>query len=578
MDVTLQPADQAIVAGFFAVMLGIGIFFSNRMRTLRDYFSGSRRIPWQLSGTSFYMSSFSAFTFVAYSELAYKYGFVAVFIWQMVAVCAIASAVFFASRWRRAVATSPLEYIEVRYGPRLREGLAWMGIPLVVIDNGLKLYAIGNLVSLYLGYDLHQAILYSGTIMLAYTFLGGLWAVLITDFVQFAVMFAAVTVLVPLSLQRVGGFGEFWRGLPDGFLTPIGGDYSPWYLFSFMVIMFLSYSTRWSLVQRYYSVRTDRDARKVGYWVAFLTFIASPILFFPALAAAVYGLPVEDTRNVYGEICRTLLPVGMLGMMIAGMFSATMSMLSSDYNAVAAVITNDIYRRRWGRNASERGLVWVGRLATLAVGALSLSIGLIVERHAGEKDLFQIMADLASVLLPPVGIPMLVGLVSRRVSYRAGLYGFLVGVSAGLGGFFASGLEGSFTLPLLGEVPFRSLQSVPYMTWITTLPTLIGVFGFSYFLPADASELERIGRFIDHVEAHGKPEKGEQEAESGVDFSPLTLVGYPIGILGAIAVCAVWITTGWGKGWVTMVVGGVLVSLGIGAVVAEKWNSELEEL
>ncbi|MCA9440784.1 MAG: sodium/solute symporter, partial [Candidatus Omnitrophica bacterium] len=573
MEGALNTADQAIIAGFFLVMLGIGFFFSSRMKTLQDYFTGSRSIPWWLSGASLYMSTFSAFTFVAYSEIAFKYGFVAVTIWWIVAVCVAVSAWLFASRWRRAVATSPLEFIEVRYNTAMRQGLAFLGIPLIVIDDGLKLYAIGNLLSLYLGYDLRQAIIFSGSIMLAYTFLGGLWAVLITDFVQFAVLLAAVLVLVPFSFQRVGGMSEFFEGMPPGFMEPIAGEtYKPWFLISFSIVMFLSYSTRWSLVQRYYSVRTDKEARKVGYFVAIITLIATPILFFPAMAARVYDLPVQDTKNVYGLICRSLLPIGMLGMMIAAMFSATMSMLSSDYNATAAVITNDVYKRLWGKNSSDRTLVWVGRLSTLVIGLIALGIGLLVEHWAGDDDLFKVMADLASILIPPIGIPMLVGLISRKVSPKGALVGFTLGVLSGIAGFYLSSLPGSFTLPWGREVFFSQLNGVAWMTWITSVPTLVGMYAASFLLKSNPEEEKRIDEFISHVEAYGKPE-ALTGGESPIDFTPLSLVGYAIGILGAIALTATWVSVGWGLGWVTMVVGGIMVLVGLASVLLQRRNT-----
>ncbi len=578
MEGTINLADRVIISGFFLVMLGIGFFFSSRMKNLQDYFSGSRSIPWWLSGTSLYMSTFSAFTFVSYSELAYKYGFVSIFIWWLVVVSVTLSAWLFASRWRRAVATSALEYIEVRYNTSLRQGLAFLGIPLIVIDDGLKLYAIGNLVSLYMGYELKEAIFYSGTIMLAYTFLGGLWAVLITDFVQFIVLLAAVLVLVPLSLQKVGGLSEFIEGMPPGFMKPITGDvYTPWFLISFTLIMFLSYSTRWSLVQRYYSVRTDKEARRVGYFVAILTLVATPILFFPAMAARVYELPVQDTKNVYGMICRSLLPVGMLGMMIAAMFSATMSMLSSDYNATAAVITNDVYKRFWGKAATDKKLVWVGRLATLVIGLLALGIGLVIESWAGDGDLFQVMAQLASVLIPPVGIPMLIGLISRRISARAAMVGFMMGAGCGFAAFALSSTTGNFSIPILGSFQFVELKGVGWMTWITSVPTLLGMYGASYVFATTSHEKERIGAFVDHVSAHGEPDDSKGET-TPIDFAPLSLVGYAIGFLGAIAASATWIVAGWGKGWITMAVGGVMIVIGIGSVLLQKKNREMEEL
>ena len=244
------------------------------------------------------------------------------------------------------------------------------------------------------------------------------------------------------------------------------------------------------------------------------------------MAARVYDLPIQDTQNVYGLICRSLLPVGMLGMMIAAMFSATMSMLSSDYNATAAVITNDIYKRWAGDSVSDRKLIWVGRFATLFIGLIALGIGLLVDRWAGNEDLFKVMADFASVLIPPIGIPMLVGLVSRRISPAAGIVGFAMGVLAGAIAYSLSFVEGG-----LGGFSYSQLKGVTLMTWVTSIPTLVGMYAASLFLHANPREREKIDRFIDHVEAHGKAEEVASE-QSSIDFAPLTLVGYSIGILG----------------------------------------------
>ncbi len=254
----LNQADYVVIGGFFLVMLFIGLYYARRMRTLQDYFSGGREVPWWLSGTSFYMSSFSAFTFVAYSELAYKYGWVSVTIFWVTIPSSLIGAYFFAARWRRAASTSPLEYIEERYGFGMRQCLAWLGIPVKVIDDGLKLFAIGTLVSSGLGFPLTQAIILSGSIILAYTFLGGLWAVLVTDFVQFIVMLVVVAVLLPLAFQAAGGWDHFVQNAPEGFFAYTSETYDWTYLLAFLIIIALNFSTSWSLVQRYYSVRRDR--------------------------------------------------------------------------------------------------------------------------------------------------------------------------------------------------------------------------------------------------------------------------------------------------------------------------------
>ena len=576
MENSLHFADYAIIAGFFGVLLFVGFYFSTRMRDLQDYFSGGRRVPWWLSGISLYMSAFSAFLFVAYSALAYKYGWVAVTACWTSVPAMLVSAVFFASRWRRATTTSPLEYIKVRYGTTLRQGLAWLGIPMTVIDDGLKLFAIGTLVSVGLGLKelsiagieldgLQVAILASGTIMLTYTFLGGLWAVLVTDFVQFVVMLAAVVVLIPLALIRVGGLDGFFADVPEGFFRltqdPSAADskYTWTYLFVFLLIMIFSYCSRWSFIQRYYSVRTDRDARRVGYLVAFLSLIGPPFLFFPAMAARVFLPEVADANDVYMLVCKDLLPVGMIGMLIAAMFSATMSMLSSDYNAVAAVMTNDVYRPLIAPAASDKSLVFVGRVSTLLIGIISLGIGLLVANALKDNDLFQLMARLFGVFLPPIAIPMLAGLISRKISHAGGMAGFLLGIIAGLLAY------------LVGEVSWGNestlnLRLLPVMTSITMGMTFLGLFLGTLLMPNSKTRQEEIGRFLEGMES------AEEEESSDIDttalFSPAKIIGTAIALLGILVVAVTLISPlvsdlALRESWLTLFVGVLMALVGL---------------
>ncbi|MHC4122816.1 MAG: sodium:solute symporter family transporter, partial [Planctomycetota bacterium] len=363
----LTSADFAVIIGFFVVMISIGFYFKSRVKNMSDFFGGGKQVPWWLGGISFYMCSFSALGFVMYSALAYKYGWVSVTIYWTVVPAMILGATLFASRWRRVAETSPLEYIEHRFSNSMRQGLVWLGIPTRLIDDGLKLFAIGTVVSVALRLELKWAIIGSGIIMISYTFLGGLWAALVADFIQFAVLIAAVVVLPFLVFQRVGGVASFIEQAPEGFFKLVSADYDWRYLSFFFVIVVLSYSTSWALVQRYYSANSDRDARKVGYLVALLSFIGPPVFYIPAMVARVLIPNIENANEVYAIVCKTVLPVGMLGMVIAAMFSATMSTLAGDFNAVASVLTNDVYKRMLAKKASDRSLLTAGRVNTLIV-------------------------------------------------------------------------------------------------------------------------------------------------------------------------------------------------------------------
>jgi SSS family transporter len=555
---SFATADYVILTGFFVVMLAIGLYYANRMKDLKDFFSGGRQVPWWVSGISLYMTTFSAFTFVAYSALAYQHGFVAITIWWFSVPACLFSAYFLAARWRRAATTSPLEYIETRFGPALRQGFSWIGLPLIIVDDGLKLFVIGKMVTISLGlnhdFSLHFAIAACGAIILVYTFLGGLWAVMITDVIQFTIVAIAVLVLVPLALGRVNGLSGFFHDLPADFASPTGGDYTwPW-LLAFGVLLLLTYATKWPYVQRYYAVASDRDARKVGYLVAALMFFGPPLLFLPAMAARIFMPDITNYNDVYPLLCRELLPVGMLGVIIAAMFSATMSMLSSDYNAGASVITNDIVRRYFGKSFSDRALVLTGRCATFLIGALALGIALILAGAQEKEDLVQYMAQLFGVLMPPVAIPMMAGLLTRRASNAGAVAAFIVGTILGVAAYLVGGME-----------DFDYLRKVQYLTWITAVPTTLVLVGVSVLHPNSPERAERVAQFLAGLTARDLSAKADLD-EGGDASLAVRVIGIASGALGAIMIVAVLATASIREGWLSIAAG--LFLLAIGALTA----------
>lgn len=258
-------ADYAVVVSFFVVMISVGVFFGRKQKSVTQFFGGGKQVPWWLAGISFYMCSFSSLAFVMYSALAYKYGWLPVTISWLSVPAVLLGSWLFAARWRRAAETSPLEYIERRYGNGMRQGLMWLGLPMRILDDAFKLLAIGTVVGAGLGFPLQGAIIASGLIILSYTFMGGLWATLVADFIQFFVLLLVVLVLPFLCLSKVGGIGSFIEQVPAGFFNWTADKYTWGYMFFFFLMIFSNLSTSWSMVQRYYSTRSEKDARKVGY-------------------------------------------------------------------------------------------------------------------------------------------------------------------------------------------------------------------------------------------------------------------------------------------------------------------------
>ena len=448
----LAYADYAVIAVFFAVMVGVGVYYSRRAKSDAQFFGGDKSVPWWLSGVSFYMNSFSALAFVMYSALAYQYGWVPVTVSWLSVPAVLLGAWFLAIRWRRAAKGSPIDYIATRYTPKMCRTLAVLGLPMQLLDNALKLLAIGTVVGVGMGFPLFWSICISGLIIVVYTFLGGLKATLVCDFIQFFVILAVVFALPPLCLGRlaaldggtglVHGFKVFLDRVPDGFFAFTNGKYTWTYMLVFFCAVGSTLSTNWSLVQRYYTTKSERDAKKMAYLVAALLFLGPPLFFFPAMAARVF-MPELDTGDsqamnaVYATLCKSVLPVGMIGMVIAAMFSATMSSLAGNFNAAASVMVNELYLRM-DKAATPRRRMFAARGATVLVGGAVVALTFVMQYAQGAKDLFAVTNNMFGVFLPPIAIPMLAGLFVRRLSRRAGMVGLVGGMCVGVTLFLAS--------------------------------------------------------------------------------------------------------------------------------------------
>ena len=480
MSNTVSLADYGVIGVFFAVMIGVGAYYSRKAKSSDEFFGNDRSVSWWMSGISFYMNSFSALAFVMYSALAYKYGWVPVTISWLSVPAVLLGAWFLAVRWRRAATGSPIDYIAKRYTSGMCSTLAVLGLPMQLLDNALKLLAIGTVVGVGMGFPLFWSICISGVIIVLYTFLGGLKATLTCDFIQFFVILAVVFTLPVLCLDRlasldaggaglVHGFKVFLERVPDGFFDFTAGKYGWIYMLVFFGCVGSTLSTNWSLVQRYYSTRSERDAKKMAYLVAALLFIGPPLFFFPAMAARIFLPPVADAdmNGVYALLCRELLPAGMIGMVIAAMFSATMSSLAGNFNAAAAVVVNEIYLRLDKKASASRRMV-AARLATVLVGGAVVALTFVMQYAQGADDLFNLSNKVFGVFLAPIAIPMIAGIFVRRLSKRAGMTGLVCGIFTGLA-LFAAGAQYPFIREMVWIFPLTSAATVVFLVLGTLL-------------------------------------------------------------------------------------------------------------
>ncbi|MGH9398160.1 MAG: sodium:solute symporter family transporter [Terriglobia bacterium] len=529
----LTLPDYVVVAGYFAIVLWVGFYFRNYLTTAKDYFAGGHQVPWWMAGISHYMSSFSAFSFIAYAQIGYSYGWVAVTLfWVTVPACILGGLVF-ARRWRRARIITPVEFLESRFSALLRQLFAWAGIPMKIFDDALKVFATGLFVSLAVGLNLHWAIIACGLVMVAYTFLGGLWALVVTDFVQFLMKVLAILLLLPLALWKVGGIRNAFTGLPVHFLHPSGGPYGWVYIVGFAVLIAISYNGSWALAQKYYSVKDEHSATRAAYFAAFLNFLGAPVMIVPALLARKFlpGLMAQHrTADVYVLMVLDLLPAGMIGIIIAAMFSATMATVSADFNSMASVLTQDVYYRLINPRAEESSLVRMGRLITLALGALTVVLGLwIAVRH--QESLFHLMVTVFGLLMAPTLLPLLAGLTVRSLTRKGALAGFVVGL---LTGGFTLAVKTWYLPTLKGISPeWANYTFEGISILINIAATILAMWLGTVCFSTDEEEQTRIRRFFVALD---RPVAASEVGKTGA--SPLRAIGVATMGVGALLALA----------------------------------------
>jgi SSS family solute:Na+ symporter len=434
--------DYAVIATYMALMLGIGFYAARFNKDAGDYFRGGNRIPWLVAGLSSFMSGFSAWTFTGAAGLAYQRGIVAILLYLGNAATFLLGYWVFAVRWRRARISTVMEYLVERFDERTRQAFSWTTVFFQLFTGASMLYGLGLFVASTCRWPLVWTIAGSGAVILAYCVVGGLWAVVITDFLQAVILMPFTVVMLFASLSRVGGLDGLVSGLPPEVKSlALPGDFGWLYVGCWTLMVSFGYNTA-AMAQRYFSVDDERSARKVALLCFALFVVGAFIWFVPPLAMrvvypdlkAVWPGLANPHEASYAVAALTLLPNGLVGIMLAAMFSATMSSLSGLFNLHAAVLSKDIYQTLFARKAGERELLVVGWIATFGVGATMTALAMGMAARG--QSIFEVMLTFNTIMSLAYGPPALLGLVVKRTPSWSGLLSFAVGLALGCYGGF----------------------------------------------------------------------------------------------------------------------------------------------
>lgn len=224
--------------------------------------------------------------------------------------------------------------------------------------------------------------------------------------------------------------GTLWHKLPEGHGDPLVGPYTATFLGAYVVVKLFEYNGgMWNLAQRYMATDTPQAARRSAGLSAVLYVVWPAVLLFPPVAAAVLLPDIADPQKVYALMAESYLPAGLVGLTLAGMFSHTMAMASSDANAVSAVVTRDIIPavvRRAKELPPATGLL-IARVCTVVFITVSMLVAIEADHFGG---VLGIIVGLVAAVMGPISIPMLLGLLPlfRKCGPRAALSSWALGL------------------------------------------------------------------------------------------------------------------------------------------------------
>ncbi len=449
MDIVqLQSLDYIAVLIYLVLMAVIGLSFGWFVKDIGSYFKGGGTIPWVMATITNFMGLFSTFVFVAYAGIAYEYGLVSITVfWTTVPACIIAGLVF-GKRWRRTGHTTPVEYLEQRYGYPVRKLVTWIGLVMRFLDNMVRLYAIGVFIAVVTPLSLEWSIVVSGIIVTIFNIIGGIWTVTIMSTVQMVILLLVTIILLPLSLDSAGGMAAVAEKIPDHLNWFNGPKGAPVWLTVYGIMTVIKYNENWTFIQKFYCVRDEKAATKVGIASGILFLIFTPVFLLPAVVSPLIIPEVSDPEMSYVMVSGMLLPAGIMGIMFSSMFAATMSSLNAEYNIMAGVLTNDVYLRMFNPKAGQKTLMNVARISTVLVGAIMI-LGAISIRNFGGA--FEANKLFTGILAIPVGIPLVMGVVSKKPDMASSIATIIVGIVAGIGLNIVPGLAWEYaTLIELG--------------------------------------------------------------------------------------------------------------------------------
>jgi len=438
--------DYAAIGVYLLALVGIGAFFAFRNRSTDDFFRGGQRIPWWAAGCSIFATMLSSLTFMSVPAKVYATDW----IYFPINLAIIALAPFIIACvlpfFRSINATSAYEYLELRFNVVARLLASAFYIIFQIGRMAIVMFLPALALATVSPISVETCILLMGLLSLAYCTVGGVEAVIWTDTLQtFVLLGGALLSLSLIILNLNGGAGYILQtGIADHKFHLINWDWSAGSFTStalWVIVLgglaqqFVPYASDQGIVQRYMSVSSQKKAAQSIWTNAALSLVAS-LLFF-GLGTALYAFykqfpqqidPSLPTDSVFPQFIAAQLPAGVAGFVIAGVFAAGQSTVSTSMNSIASAFTTD-FVRRFGLLHSEKAYFRCAQATTLVAGMLGTGFALFLA-SSDVKSLWDTFMQLIGLLGGPVGGLFLLGMFTRKAHGVGAVLGMVCGALA----------------------------------------------------------------------------------------------------------------------------------------------------
>lgn len=480
----LSVYDYLMIGFYFAFLLSVGFVFKHLNKGGTDFFAGGRRMNWWLLGASSLVSNFSAWTFTGAASIAYSYGiiFFSIFITDIVGFTI--SFLWFAPWFRRLRLITAMDAVRLRFGRGNEQFFTWLQVITSYFAGSIWLVGLSVVIAAVTPISQVTVILGSGAAIIVLATIGGKWGITANDFVQLVLLISCAVGVTGLTLYHVGGFGALLSQLPEqhfDMFRPLGSiKYDGLYVAAALIWGIYQKNSIIFGAAKYIMAKDDRHARK-SVLIPLTGYILLPVFWFiPAVAAIVlvpdlvtdYAQFNNPAEAAYIAVCIKLLPAGMLGLMVAALFAATMSSMDTGLNINAGFLVKNFYQPLFRPDATEMELQRAGQVATVLSGSVMMGLAILIVL-GGTISLFDAYLYLAAYIQAPLTVSLFMGILVRRTPAWAAWLSVAFGISTTvfLFNIVPMTFMGDLLRPLIGDWTYAYLQSNKFtFTNLFTVP------------------------------------------------------------------------------------------------------------